>query len=74
MPQPPAHVPEPSHQMPPDMGHGGVMGGGMDIDEDQAAIARAVEESMRNAQNQPANDYDEDAELARILEMSKNMM
>lgn len=69
MPQPPAQVPDMSQHMPPDMGHGGSMG----IDDDQAAIARAVEESMRQAQNQPANDYDEDAELARILEMSKNM-
>jgi hypothetical protein len=46
----------------------------MDIDEDQAAIARAVEESLKNSQNQAPADYDEDAELARILEMSKNMM
>ena len=77
MPQPPPYVPEPSHQMPEGI-HGGGGGGsgagaGMGIDDDQADIARAVEESMRQAQNQPANDYDEDAELARILEMSKNM-
>ena len=43
MPQPPPYVPEPSHQMPDGI-HGGA---GMGIDEDQAAIARAVEESMR---------------------------
>jgi ribosomal protein S12 methylthiotransferase accessory factor YcaO len=46
----------------------------MEIDEDQAAIARAVEESLQNSQNQPSGNYDEEAELARILEMSKNMM
>lgn len=58
MPQPPPYVPEPSH-MP--AGHG--MGDGMEIDEDQAAIARAVEESLRNNQNQPLDNYDEEAEL-----------
>lgn len=52
-------------------GHGG---DGMDIDEDQAAIARAIEESIQNSQNQLSGSYDEEAELARILEMSKNMM
>ena len=44
MPQPPPYIPEPSHNV-------GNVGDGMEIDEDQAAIARAVEESLRNSQN-----------------------
>ena len=47
MPEPPAYVPEPSYQpQPSDMPMDGDMGGGMGIDDDQAAIARAVEESL----------------------------
>ena len=46
MPQPPAQVPDMSDHIPSDLG-----GGAMGIDDDQAAIARAVEESMRQAHN-----------------------
>ena len=69
MPQPPPYVPPMADPMPNPVAHEG-----MEIDEDQAAIARAVEESLQNSQNQPSGNYDEEAELARILEMSKNMM
>ena len=42
------------------------------VDDDQAQIAKAIEESLRNAQNQPSTNYNEEEELQRILEMSKN--
>ena len=38
---------------------------------------RIIEESLQNAHSQnqaPSNGMDEDAELQRILEMSKNVM
>ena len=43
------------------------------MDDDQANIAKAIEESLRSAKHQPPANYNEEAELARILEMSKKM-
>ena len=43
------------------------------MDDDQAQIAKAIEESLRSAKHQTPANYNEEAELARILEMSKQM-
>jgi hypothetical protein len=41
-------------------------------DAEQQLMAKAIEESMANAQHQMQPGMSEDEELARILEMSKN--
>ena len=43
------------------------------MDNDQAMIAKAIEESFRSAQHLTPANYNEEEELARILEMSKQM-
>lgn len=46
-------------------------------EDEQALMNRIIEESLQNAHNQnqaQANAMDDDAELQRILEMSKNVM
>ena len=42
------------------------------VDEDQAAIARAIEESLAAGANVPSADFNDEQELQRILELSKN--
>lgn len=41
------------------------------VDSEEALMAKAIEDSLA-LNSQPAANFDEDAELARILEMSKN--
>ena len=42
------------------------------FDTTDAQIAKAIEESLQNNQNVPADAFNDEDELARILEMSKN--
>jgi hypothetical protein len=44
----------------------------MQVDDDQQLIAKAIEESLMNAHKNPMGGYNEEEELNRILEMSKN--
>ena len=44
----------------------------MQVDDDQQLIAKAIEESLMNAHKNPV--YNEEEELNRILEMSKNQV
>ena len=43
------------------------------LDDDEQMIAQAIEQSLKNNVNFSSADYDEEAELNRILEMSKNL-
>ena len=42
------------------------------VDGEHAAIARAIEESLASSHHQPSANYNDDQELQRILELSKN--
>ena len=53
-------------------GGGGGMGGGVQIGGEDAEMARIIEESMQMNQNCNIGDTNEEAELQRILELSKN--
>ena len=46
--------------------------GGDTLGTDQAMINKAIEDSLKSQQHMPSADYDEEAELRRILEASKN--
>ena len=53
---------------------GGGMGNGMGdtMGTEQAMLNKVIEESLKQQQNQPGADYDEEAELARILAASQH--
>ena len=53
-----------------------MMGGGMNdsMGTEQAMLNKVIEDSLKSQQHVPSANYDEEAELARILEASKNDM
>ena len=57
----------------PDAYMGGGMGNGMGdtMSTEQAMLNKVIEDSLKQQQNQPGPNYDEEAEFARILEASK---
>jgi hypothetical protein len=46
----------------------------IDMNDEQALLAKVIEESLQNAHHNPSANYNEDEEeLQKILEMSKNI-